>query len=267
MIHDYRQESRTPRIIAAIATAVIFIGVLLIVLSLYLTYTGDEPRVWPPEDTSELLLEGEYVMAGDIPEPAHNEDSPAPDAASDATPPAEDLVDDGPAGETPTPVISSKQDSPMKVREEPKPEKPGPTKEELEAREKERQQKEAAERISNRVNFGGAKAGKSTDGKSGSPNVNASSGALSGMPGTNLKGRTLASWSKPAGNATGTIVVSVRVNRQGRVVSATYSSGTGAIASVSSARRSCEQAALKSRFSVDNDAPAEQTGTSTYRFE
>ena len=255
------------RIISAVSTAIIFVGVILLLLSMYLTYTGDTPRVWPPEDTSELLLAGEYVMAGDIPEPQHSEPTPAPASASDAAPATEDLTDAGPAGEAPTPVISSKQESPMKVREEPKPEKPGPTKEELEAQEKERRQKEAAERISNRVSFGGTQSGKSSSGTSGSPNGNASSGALSGMPGTNLKGRTLASWEKPAGTATGTIVVSVRVNRQGKVVGATYASGTGAVASNSAARRSCEQAALRSRFSVDEDAPAEQTGTITYRFE
>lgn len=260
-------EEQKARIISAACTVVIFAVLLALMLTLYLRYTGDEPRVWPPEDTSELLLDGEYVMTGDIPEPDHSDNSPAPSAASEAAPETEDMKDAGPAADQPAPPVTQKQESPAKVKEKVRPEKTGPTKEELEQQEKERKQREAAERINNRVSFGGSGNGKKAEGKSGSPNGNSANGALAGMPGTNLKGRTLASWEKPAGTETGTIVVSVRVNRQGKVVAASYSSGTGAVASSSAARRSCEQAALRSKFSVDLDAPAEQTGTITYRFE
>lgn len=258
---------RRARLIAAIATAIIFIALLWLLLSMYLKYTGDEPRVWPPEDTSELLLDGEYVMTGDIPQPDRDSETPAQASASEAVPETEDLRDAGPAADQPAPPVTSTQESPVKVREKAKPEQTGPTREELERQEQERRQKEAADRINKRVSFGGADKGKADAGKSGSPNGNAASGALSGMPGTNLKGRTLASWHKPSGTETGTITVSVRVNRQGRVVAASYSTGTGAVASSPAARRSCEQAALQSQFSVDLDAPAEQAGTITYRFE
>ena len=61
------------------------------------------------------------------------------------------------------------------------------------------------------------------------------------------------------------IVVSVRVNRQGHVIAASYSRGTGAVAANTAARQSCVQAAKNSRFSVSTETPAEQTGTITYK--
>lgn len=87
------------------------------------------------------------------------------------------------------------------------------------------------------------------------------------MPGFDLHGRTLASWSKPSGTATGKIVVQVHVDRRGRVTKAEYVSGSGAIAGNMAARRSCEQAAMKSAFSVAENAPVDQVGHITYRFE
>lgn len=259
---------RKAKIISAVVTAVVTGAVVILLLFLYLRYTGDKPRVWPPEDTSELLLEGEYVQLGDIPQPDMDESEPAPESQSEPENPAEEMVDAGTPAPEPAPIVSSKVESPMKVKEQPKPEKTGPTKEELAQLEKEKKQKEAAEKISKRVNFGGTSNGSSaSQGKSGSPNGNAATGALSGQPGTNLKGRTLASWSNPKAQAIGSIKISVRVNRKGQVTSAEYYNGSGPVASMQAARESCIKAALQSKFSVDEDAPAEQTGLITYTFE
>lgn len=254
---------------AAVATVVIAVLMLLLMLTAGLHYSPVAERVWPPVDSSELLFEGEFVKLGDVARPVAQE-APAKQQQNTAEPVHEthDLADAGPAGEQPTPPISSERESPMKVEPKPKPEKAGPTKEEIERREAEKKRREEAGRISRRVNFGASKStGKSGEGTSGSPNGNADHGALSGAPGTSLSGRTLESWSKPSGRATGSIVISVRVNRQGHVTSASYRSGSGAVASLTDARRSCVQAALKSRFSVNLDAPAEQTGTITYHFD
>ncbi len=262
------RDDRRRRIEALTATLITVGLILLALLTARLRYNGDEPRVWPPVDSAELLLAGEYVMAGDIPQPELNDPRPAPEAAEQPAPEADDLTDTGtPAPET-APVVSSEQESPMKTKRKPKPEKSGPTQAELEEQERERKQKEAADRINSRVSFGGTKPGSTqAKGSTGSPDGNASSGALSGTPGTNLKGRTLSSWEKPAGTQTGTITITVRVNRQGHVIAASYATGTGPVASQPAARRSCEQAAMRSRFSVDLDAAVEQTGTITYRFE
>ena len=176
------RDDRRRRIEALTATLITVGLILLALLTARLRYNGDEPRVWPPVDSAELLLAGEYVMAGDIPQPELNDPRPAPEAAEQPAPEADDLTD-------------------------------------------------------------------------------------TGTPGTNLKGRTLSSWEKPAGTQTGTITITVRVNRQGHVIAASYATGTGPVASQPAARRSCEQAAMRSRFSVDLDAAVEQTGTITYRFE
>lgn len=257
------------RAVAAIVTAIIAVAVLLLLLTAGLHYSPVTDRVWPPVDSAELLFEGEYVKLGDVARPVAQE-TPATERRNNTEQAHEshDRADAGPAGEQPTPPITSERESPMKVEPKPKPEKAGPTKEEIARREAEKKRKEEAGRISKRVNFGASKStGKSGEGTSGSPNGNADHGALSGAPGTSLSGRTLESWSKPTGRATGKIVIAVRVNRQGHVVGASYRSGSGAVASLTAARQSCVQAALKSRFSVSLDAPAEQTGTITYNFD
>ncbi len=243
------RDDRRRRIKALTATLITVGLILLALLTARLRYNGDEPRVWPPVDSAELLLAGEYVMAGDIPQPELNDPRPAPEAAEQPAPEADDLTDTGtPAPET-APVVSSEQESPMKTKRKPKPEKTGPTQAELEEQERERKQKEAADRINSRVSFGGTKPGSTqAKGSTGSPDGNASSGALSGTPGTNLKGRTLSSWEKPAGTQTGTITITVRVNRQGHVIAASYATGTGPVASQPAARRSCHPAAMRSRF-------------------
>lgn len=257
-----------PRIIALGTTVVFHALVVLLLLLLYLRYSGEEKRVWPPEDTSELLLEGEYVKLGDVPQPSQPQSNPAP-AASDPKPQqeTEDLKDAGEPAETAPPTVTTTKESPMKIEKKPEPEKPGPTKEELEEQAKAKREAETAKQISNRVKFGGQQSGSSESGTSGSPNGNSTSGALNGSPGYSLRGRSLESWSSPSGTNTGTIIISVRVNRQGQVTSASYSGGSGAVSSDPAARKSCEQAARQSKFSVSTSAPAEQVGTITYRFK
>ncbi|WP_435597399.1 hypothetical protein, partial [Paramuribaculum intestinale] len=140
------RDDRRRRIEALTATLITVGLILLALLTARLRYNGDEPRVWPPVDSAELLLAGEYVMAGDIPQPELNDPRPAPEAAEQPAPEADDLTDTGtPAPET-APVVSSEQESPMKTKRKPKPEKTGPTQAELEEQERVRKQKEAADR-------------------------------------------------------------------------------------------------------------------------
>ena len=131
-------------------------------------------------------------------------------------------------------------------------------------REQERKQNE-----SNRINSDIQNAFKgSGSGKSGSPNGNASTGALKGQPGHTLgPGYTLASWGKPSSGYDGEIVIKVRVNSLGQVIEATYLRGTGAAAANRQVRRSCEQASLSSRFSVPKNATGDKVGTIIWRFE
>lgn len=267
-------EDRTPasaRVWAMVGTVAFHLLLLLAMVAALLVYdpAKEAERQWPPVDDDEILYGGEYVMIGDDAEiaPEQPDNSPAsPEEVADAVE-GMDLTDGGEATATPPEPAATEEPSPVKVKKKPQPAtKPGPTKEELERAERQRAEREAAERVSRRVNFKGS-GGDASGAKPGAKNGNSTTGALSGAPGTDLHGRSLESWSKPSGRATGTIRVQVTVNRKGVVTKARYISGTGPVAGDNAARRSCEQAALRSTFSVADNGPAVQTGTITYRFE
>lgn len=264
-----RQPRDKSKLWALAATLLFHAALVAALVMAFLEYRpGQElERTWPPVDDDEILYGGEYVMLGDNPLATSSDDQgEVSPAADESAVEASDLDNAGAAQPAPAPLASANTPSPVKVKPQP-PVKAGPSKEEIERENKARQEKETAEKISNRVNFGSTGTDNSSNAKAGSKNGNTSTGALSGAPGTDLKGRSLASWSKPSGSATGTIVVQVHVNRKGRVTRAVYISGTGAVAGNAAARQSCEQAALKSTFSVADDGPAEQVGRITYRFE
>jgi outer membrane biosynthesis protein TonB len=82
-----------------------------------------------------------------------------------------------------------------------------------------------------------------------------------------LTGRT-ARLQKPSYNSNeeGKIVVTIKVNRQGKVTSA-VAGARGTTISEISLRQQAENAALKTVFSSNSDAPEEQRGTITYVFK
>ena len=258
-------------LIALLATVLFHVVVVVLLLTLYLRHSGtpDAVRTWPPVDSSEVLFGGEYVMIGDRPEIAENTGEPAPSeeiAEAVPSPEIESLENAGEPAE-PATVVSSERPSPAKVEKKPLPEKTGPTKAELEAAERAKREQETRQAIAGKVKFGQKGTGGSGAGNAGSPDGNSSVGAVSGSPGFSLKGRSLADWHSPSSGPLGTITIRVRVNRQGKVTAASYQSGTGAAAASNATRQSCVKAALRSQFSVDNDAPASQTGTITYNFK
>lgn len=246
-------STRNEKITAAAITALLLVLTIVVLLLVSLRFP---PRDWeekhPPEEESELLFGGEYVMLGDIPNPS-DQGSKAPETAPDGI----DLNNEGETGES-APLITSEQPSPMEVPQQPEPPaKQGPSAEEL-------ARQEAQKRIGNRVQFG--KSGSTASDNQGSPNGNSDSGALAGQPGHNLHGRTLEHYEVPDNRtAVGTVEVTVTVNREGRVTSAHASGGTPPAASHAGVRRSCEQASLRLRFSASTSAPASQTGIITWR--
>lgn len=266
-------QKQKDRLIAGTCTAIILVLLTIVLTTLYYRTEINplEERRWPPVDSSEIVFGGEYVKLGDIPLPQEVQDnSPLPqDAPSEPTVEGTDLDNGGePAQEAPQ-LVSSAQESPMKVQEKPKPEKTGPTKEEIAERERIKREKEEAAKqakIKDRLKSGFSSSSKGS-GKSGSPNGNSSTGALSGQPGHNLKGRTAESWGKPRSTLSGTIRVQVSVNRQGYVTDAAYAGGTGPAAANAGVRESCVNASRHSRFSVDLEATATQKGIITWRFE
>lgn len=264
-------DNRRSRTTALAATILFHVIVVVILASLYLRYSPAEEakRVWPPVDSSEVLFGGEYVMMGDNPELAANDGESAPaDAGAPApVPEVESVENSGTPSPTPAPVITSGRPSPAKIEKKVTTEPTGPSKAEREAAERARREEETRQAIAEKVKFGKSGAGADGQGKAGSPNGNADFGAAKGSPGYNLKGRTLASWDTPPRAPLGTVTIRVSVNRQGIVTDASYASGTGAAAASATTRQHCIRAAKASRFSVDTDAPASQTGTITYRFQ
>lgn len=248
-------STRNEKITAAVITAILLALSIVVLLMVSLRFP---PRDWeekhPPEEESELLFGGEYVMLGDIPNPS-DQGSKATETAPDGI----DLTNEGETGES-APLITSEQPSAMEVPQQPEaPEKQGPSAEEL-------ARQEAQKRIGNRVQFG--KSGSSATGTQGSPNGNSDRGALSGQPGHNLHGRTLEHYEVPDNRtAVGTVEVTVSVNREGRVTSAHASGGTPPASSHAGVRKSCEQASLRLKFSANASAPASQTGVITWRIK
>ncbi len=110
-------------------------------------------------------------------------------------------------------------------------------------------------------------AGGNGGGQQGSTGGNSNQGVLTGKPGiTGLVGYTLDYWAKPVPNSkwSGRVNVKVTVNPRGQVVKATATGASGDLASHPEVRRACEQAALKSRFSVPKNTMTEAFGTITY---
>ncbi|MBD5317522.1 MAG: TonB family protein [Bacteroides sp.] len=250
---------------ASAVTVAVHAALLLILLSLFLRYdrTSEEAREWPPVDSAEILFGGEYVMAGDIPEEGHNdapappEVQPEPSTAASATP-AEPAPDP-----TPEPVITSKQPSPAKAQPDAEARrKAAQEKAEADRRkaEQERRDQQAAA-INSRVSFGNA------TGKSGQTDGNSATGAVSGVSASGLGNRTAITLPQPPKGPMGKIVITIKVDRQGNVTSASYLSGSGAAAASADARSQCLAAARKARFSPLADAPATQTGTLTYVYK
>ena len=116
------------------------------------------------------------------------------------------------------------------------------------------------------MKFGSNSSAGTGKGKSGSPEGNSTTGALSGAPGYSLTGRSLEHWTLPVKTApNGSVTVRVVVNQQGKVIEATVSRSVGAAAN-EAVRQACIAAAKRSQFSVKLDAAPRQSGTITYKF-
>lgn len=268
--HNNRQ-----RLIALIGTLLFHAAIVAILLMTWLfpaTLTDDEKKQWEQLDDSEILLAGEYVIAGDVTEQSaeavDNVEAPGPtvEAVKDAVGGA-DRVTEGSQGDR-VPIVSSRQPSPMQTTTSTVPRTPGVTKNESpEKKPRQEVSQETAKNISSRTGFGNRNNDKTdVSGRAGANDGTAASGAVSGMVGGQLAGRTVAKWAYPSSPVTGRISVRVTVDSTGKVTSAKYAGGSGAAAANGTVRTSCVQAALRSRFSVvEGSRP--QSGTITYNIK
>lgn len=239
------ENNRRHRAIAAAATLLFHALLIAALLAGVLRYSSEQDRPeWPPADSSEILFGGEYVMVGD--QGASEAEAAAETETAEAVEePANDIK-----------VLKVSKD--LKDLKVPKAEKAKKA-EKAEAEKAEKAEK--AEAIKDRVSFGKGK------GKAGQPDGNSADGAVSGIAASGLGNRKAVNLPPPEKGPMGKIVVKITVDRNGNVTSAAYLSGVAPANASASARRSCVEAARRSRFSADPDAPASQTGTITYTYK
>lgn len=239
------ENNRRHRAIAAAATLLFHALLIAALVAGVLRYSSEQDRPeWPPADSSEILFGGEFVMVGD--QGASEAEAAAETADVSDVSDVTDVTDvAAPSGDIKVPKA-------LKVPKDPKAEK-------AEAEKAEKAEK--AEAIKDRVSFGKGK------GKAGQPDGNSADGAVSGIAASGLGNRKAVSLPSPAKGPMGKIVVKITVDRNGNVTSAAYLSGVAPANASASARRSCVEAARRSRFSADPDAPASQTGTITYTYK
>lgn len=239
------ENNRRHRAIAAAATLLFHALLIAALVAGVLRYSSehDQPE-WPPADSSEILFGGEFVMVGD--------QGAAEAEAAAETADVSDVSDVTDVTDVAAPSGDIKVPKALKVSKDPKAEK-------AEAEKVEKAEK--AEAIKDRVSFGKGK------GKAGQPDGNSADGAVSGIAASGLGNRKAVSLPSPEKGPMGKIVVKITVDRNGNVTSAAYLSGVAPANASASARRSCVEAARRSRFSADPDAPASQTGTITYTYK
>ena len=291
-----QEDRRKNSIWALLLTLLLTVGTLALLLRTSLQYEYVPNR----QDLTQLaqdsiLFGGEFVMLGDMPDALMNDvseqeaasESVSPDEGENPDIEADDREDAGEATQKTPPTVTQQTESPQKVKkpkvEEPK--KPGPTKqndkqetkpkakhtnaEEQEAKTKNvnTQQQATTSATDKKVKnaFGGGKG--SGGGKQGDPNGTSSVGRFAGRPSINgLAGYTLENWAKPNPNSkwSGRVTVRVTVDPRGKVIQASAISATGSIASHPEMKRACEQAALKSSFSVPKNTTTQGIGNVTY---
>lgn len=281
---------------ALLLTLLITVGTLALLLSVTLRYEAPDTPDLTQLAQDSILFGGDYVMLGNTLDNVQNDlmdqesadPSASPEEGEDPDIDADDMEDAGEANQKTPPLVTQKTESPHKVKEQPKetePKKPGPTKQNDKTVEKPKAKDKKAEaqetkskttstsksttssatdnRVKNAFGSGSGKGG----GQQGSASGNSNQGVLAGKPGiSGLVGYTLDYWAKPVPNSkwSGRVVVRVTVNPRGQVIKANAVSATGDLASHPEVRRACEQAALKSSFSVPKNTMTEGIGTITY---
>ena len=126
----------------------------------------------------------------------------------------------------------------------------------------------AKNKINNRASNAFNRTGGNSAGHSGSPDGNASTGAVSGVPGHNLGTNYRLNAAHFSCAKSGELRFSITVRKDGTVTSVTYVGGTGEAAGDKKVRRQFEQRTRNLRFTVTGDnAPNEKRGVITWKIK
>ncbi len=224
------------------------------------------------------MIDDEYAEIIDLPRPKSKKiadptpaqtETPVDNLAEAAPQTGMEVVDQGTPGEAPEPVTQSAP-SPVKVQKQPQPKPQGPSAEELK---RQKEEQEARRKATNLAQSAFRNAGKNntdnngkTPGDAGRPNGTQSS--VNGRGTGNVGG----GWIMPRYNdvpstVTGSVVMMVKIDRNGKVKSVSFQGGDAPAATDPKVRAACEREVRSRNFSRnDNDAPEESTAYITYRF-
>ena len=270
---------KRPGVIAAAVTAAIALLCVLLLHQITLA-VNTSAREWPPRHDGEIALaelpdEEHYFdvvtepapAAVNDPSPAHNPE--VADNKSEAAPQTgHSVADRGKAGDAPRTVTSARR-SDVKMRRDDKPAKPaGPSKEEL-AREEARRRATAATANA----FNRAKGHDNTTnrgaapGNSGSPSGGESAVNGSGT-GTAGGGWVIPRYARVPSTVTGSIKMTLKIDRNGQVTSLTFSGGQPPAATDAALRRAVEREVRSRRFTRTDGSVAPESATAyiTYTF-
>lgn len=261
------------RRIALLSTLVFAALTALVVSLLKLSYNPSEAPTWPPVDSAELLFAGEFVQVGDIPEPVNPDHTATADNDGSDQPTAdgEDMTEAGPVAPEPPATTVSKQPSPMKVKEQ-KPAEPGASKaNDKPAAEPKREQKQPERIPLKTVDFNKNKGKASNSGAAGSPDGNATQGALSGSVGYQMSGRSI-TVSAPSVSSKNEklegkrVVITIFANPEGRLIGTPTIDAKRTTVGDAIVRRRCLEKAAQAKVSPNPDAPKSQQGTIIFNF-
>lgn len=268
-------EEKKYRILGIILAAVTYAVIIVAMILTHISASSEQnSQINASENKTQIAFDGEeYVEFGDIPEPNLDDGEPAAnDADNEPASDGSDQTNEGNPGDGEA-LVSSRHDSPM---ETPKKKKTGPTAAELKKqqeeqarikKEKEQQEKEK-NKINNRASNAFNRTGGNRAGHSGSPDGNASTGAVSGVPGHNLGTNYRLNAAHFSCAKSGELQFSITVRKDGAVTSVTYVRGTGEAAGDKNVRRQFEQRTRNLRFTVTGDnAPNEKRGVITWKIK
>lgn len=264
------------RLIAGAVTLIAAVAIIVALMLICLRFDPDKKQVWPPEDTSELLMADEYVELVELPVPqdAANAPSANGDAGEAPVPDGMDPVESGEVAPQPPVPVASDRPSPMKVKTPEKPEKTGAAESnERENQAPARQQKQPDPLPIKDMKYKGksTQSGTATSGTgSGAGNKGTGPGASVGVSYGGMSGRSMSGAGVPAVRSSEIlegkmVTVEIWADPDGRLIGEPVKTTPTTVAD-NAVIQACITAAKSVKITPKADAQPKQRGIITFRF-